>query len=212
MPKMNELIVKKIREKYWPRIDAAGKRLKPNSDGTWKGVEGDLDPDVVWIGPLLHGMVLLGVFRNLRQAKTFFFETGAKGDKFEFLYERAKTVAGEWPYSEAKYDKPITLVHISGTGLSAGGIEPGDIKNSPKFNLKTEDIWEMHPEMADWDIELLLDKRHGLHQLNRGDKVTKKWYYTASKQVVTEVYVLRPVTEGPSFVPQADERRMKTIA
>lgn len=210
-----EKVRKAIKEKYWPRVDGEGKVLPPGKDGTYHEVKGEYDPNTVWVGPLLDGLVELGIFKDRRQAKTFFWEVGEaltgdviKGGKFNLTLERGLDPKGEWPYSGG-FGPKLALTRISGTGLSSGGVEPGDITNSPpQIKAMEDDLWEGRPELDEWDITILTDARFGLHRLGRGDRIVKEWWDLRRKRLVRETYILRPASEGSSRInePSGDSQ------
>jgi len=197
-----------IKQRYWPRIDGTGKVMDANADGTYEDT-GRFDPNVVWTGPFIDGLVHLGIFggRNPKDArhntKVFFYERMDKGrEQFGLVFERAIDLGkGRWPFSQAKYGPPLDLRSIS--GRSGQSVEPGDIKNSPSIKVNAESIWEQKPEQAAWVPEILVDTKFGLHVLRRGDRLTKTWTgrIRGKRQTVTEVFVLRPTDEGTSLVP-----------
>ncbi len=179
-----EGIRNRVWDKYWPKIG--------------EGKDAERDPSVVWVGPLLDGLVEVGVFNDRRQAKTFFYEVGEaltgdiiKGGKFSLTLERAIKPKGEWPFAGTEYGPKLELARISGTGLSTGGVEPGEITNSPKVENVELSLWESRPELRDWDPTIALDNRFDLHQLNVGDRFVKRWYNPRSKEITTETFVLR---------------------
>ena len=197
-----------IKQRYWPRIGPEGKLLDANDDGSYEDT-GRFDPNVVWAGPFIDGLVHLGIFggRNVKDArhnaKVFFYERMDKGpEQFGLVFERAIDLGkGRWPFSQAKYGPPLDLRSIS--GRSGQSVEPGDIKNSPSIKVEAESIWESKPEQAAWVPEILVDKKFGLHILRRGDKLTKTWTgrVNGKRQTITEVFVLREPSEGSSLVP-----------
>lgn len=209
--KANAEILRKVREKYWTRVEEDGTLvIAKDSDGIPKGKRKlPLDPNTLFVGPFLDAMEHFRVFPSRQDAKSFFFEVGDKGEeRFDFTFQRCLNPdeVTEWPYANAEYGPEVALISISGTGRSRGGIEPGDIMNSPEVDNKG-DIWDRTPEITGWDVDILIDPRLELHRLVRGDRFVKKFYVPMPGQQAnrtrTETFVLRPVAEGSSYVPQA---------
>ncbi len=189
MRKSTVKALKLIQEKYG-RIEVDGEMVP--------------DPNIVWVGPFLDGLLHLNIFSDLHRAKSFFFEVN-EPDKhgFELKFYRVKgkkPVTSEWPYEDVKYSKPLILRRIS--GKEGDSIEPGEIINSAtSVPVDADDIWQTEPDIMDWDVQIREDKKHGLHIFNRGDKFVKTFYFPLLKEVITEEFVLRPPGEGTSKLP-----------
>jgi len=192
MRKQTVKALKLIQDKYWPKIEVGNELVR--------------DPDVLWVGPFLDGLLYLNIFPDLHRAKTFFFEVNEM-DKhgFEFKYFRVKKgkkdITSEWPYEDIEYEKSgLILRRIS--GKEGDSIEPGEIMNSPTHTpVTSDDIWQTVPDIMDWDVVIREDNKHKLHILRRGDKIVKTFYFPLLKEVITEEFVLRPPSEGSSKIP-----------
>lgn len=195
----SEAIRRKVWAKYWPKTK-----------------EGEFDPDVAWVGPLLDGLIEFGIFNDRQQAKTFFYEVGEsltgdliKGGKFSLTIQRAIKRKGEWPFTGTEYGPTLELARISGTGLSSGGVEPGEITNSPSVENVELSLWDSQPEIKEWDPTIAVDERFGLHQLNVGDRIEKRWYNARRKEVIKEAFVLR--RNGATRVANPTAQRDTTL-
>ena len=95
MDRAKELTV--VRQKFWPRVDAKGAPVKPDSTDCLvrhkhDGAHGECklspsggyskesqklerDNNVVWVGSLVRALVHFGIFPGYHQAKSFFFDS-----------------------------------------------------------------------------------------------------------------------------------------
>lgn len=219
----DEQLLAAIKAKYWPRIDRAGRRIKVNDDGTYAAKDGEgkdyaYDPDVLYVGPFLDGLVRLGIFTGVdskaarHTAKTFFYEVNDK-PSFKFTIQRAKTLGAEdWPYTGTKYGEALNLRSISGRG-SGESVEPGEVRNSPSVTRSTDDIWETQQGPVVFDPIISVDKRYGLHMLCRGDRVVKTYRVRRGGKMITasETFVLRGQDEGSSYVAPRNASEEKVV-
>jgi len=231
MSRYDELTMKSIKDQYWPRLGKDGRVIKPRGceckpkhsiesiatclAGTYAGdVVGELDPDVVWVGPLIDGLISLGVFggRTAKEArhnaKAFFYESSdvdvnpLKGpDAFNLTIERCETLGNEtWPYAGTRYGREVLLRNIS--GKAGDSVEPGDIRNSPTPITEAGDIWAREQKFEEYSPKILVDERLGLHILHRGDRLVKNAVVRRQGRSVKirETFILRPLSEGSSLL------------
>src|SRR3990167_9084430 len=149
----NEAVTDAIKRRYGPRVNGEGNLIEPLEcrcedkvhRNCLEGVYADTapetyDPNVVYVGPLIDGLVRLNIFvgkspKAARQvAKSFFYDSGDTGrgkgpENFSMLFERAmKLGTAKWPYDGPRYGPEIQLRNIS--GKQGDSVEPGDIRNS----------------------------------------------------------------------------------
>ena len=223
----NESVAEKIKKRYWPRVDAQGKLIAPmkcrcedkeRHRNCLEGVYPDdapetYDPNVVYVGPLIDGLVRLNVFIGrtpgaARQvAKSFFYDSGDTGrgkgpENFSLVFERAIALGKKaWPYDETRYGPEVELRSIS--GRPGDSVEPGDIRNSAEVESGGDgDIWARNVVVRDFEPVLLVDKLCGLHILRRGDRFVKTYVARrgGERKKVVETFVLRPLAEGSSYI------------
>lgn len=212
MARSNSAVQALIKQRYWPRLDEDGKIIAPNPDGVY-GPEaaGEYDPDVVWVGSMVDGLIRLQVFTDRVQAKTFGYEAGDKPHWFEFRFERCIDRASDLhPYTGSKYTDPLTIRAFP--GAAGDTVDPGETKNSPKRGGTSEDdLWASAGGRVFDAPEITIDRRFGLHILRKGDRVTKKWKHPNRPTPITEIYVLRPLSEGTSRVQVAQANRQTVL-
>lgn len=251
---MNVKELNAVRRKFWPRIDAQGKRVEPDSmdclvrhhhgNPTAGEVKAGLlecelspsggyspekqklkiDPDVVWVGSFMAGLVHFGVFPDEHTAGAFMFdaadahirknEKGIANNRFVLpnrlgIERIAGKLVGEWPYNGSKYAERLYLHRLSGSGLE-GAQNPGDVLNSPRRRTDEVDIWQQTTSIT-YDPIINLDTRFKLHILNRGDRITRITKGGEANTSRTDIWVLRPAAEGSSRVPVVDGEQARVV-
>ena len=204
--------MRQIRYLYWPRIDD-GKLVLPSKDqktyGQYVGEKLALpyDPDVVWVGSFIDGVVHFGIFPDRQNFKAFMFEVNDKGIRkgWDLTYERCLSEdVGErqWPYLDAEYPRQNEILRLHNLSGSPGdSADPGELTNSPKPVTGSGDIWGGQDKAEFFkDVKIATDRTFGLHILRRGDRIRKAWHHPQNGDI-KEVYALRPLGEGMSHVP-----------
>ena len=159
------------------------------------------DPDVIWVGRLLDGLIFSGVIETRKIAKNLinnipagrtFRESGTAGQftgggivriEFKAVAPRAEMYRA---LVKGTFDNQPTVKKLIENGeaptINMGTIikdaEPGEILNSPDV-VKPEqvtagevDMWEAGETEVMFEPSIRLDNRYGLHYLKRGDQVT----------------------------------------
>jgi hypothetical protein len=156
------------------------------------------DPDVIWVGAISNGLVWLKLFQYLRLYNSFMGEvnSGTEGRCEATFYREGQ--------SAVRLGKVIK------------DNQPGEILNSPetapsvvdpRAAAEREDMWRESYVADEWDPIVRIDRRFGLHYLKRGDRIVlhfKGWPRPNTPET-ERVFVLKPPSEGNSFVPAAKE-------
>ena len=190
------------------------------------------DPDVIYVGRFLDGLVAAGIFENRALAKTLlnnipagrsFKQSGIAGrftggGSVEMWFKPATPRVEMIETAEAgEFDKTITdMILRDGKtpAISMGTIiknaEPGEIRNSPDVVDITPsadeevDLWKAGRTASTFDARIILDKRYGMHYLKRGDEIELRTmgWPSPASPEMHRKWVLRPLGEGPSVVEQ----------
>jgi len=161
------------------------------------------DPEVIWVGRLLDGLIFSGVIETRKIAKNLinnipagrtFRESGTAGQftgggvvslEFKAVEPRKEMYTA---LRKGTFDNQPTIKRLIENGvaptINMGTIvkdaEPGEILNSPQV-VKPEqlaagevDMWEAGTSEFSFEPDIRLDNRFGLHYLKRGDQVTIK--------------------------------------
>ena len=199
------------------------------------------DPDVLYVGRLLDGLVWTGVFDDRTLAKHILDSTGNSGDQRvsgisgilrggEFaavtmqpvLSRETVEAAQDGVFDQASDIKNMILDEGRSPTINLSAfikdVEPGEVINSSHTTHKTitagviaagstpGDMWAERLAEADWNPQIRLDSRFGLHYLKRGDRVhieTKGWPRPSSEPRAMD-WVLRPPAEGRSDVQSSE--------
>ena len=162
------------------------------------------DPDVIWIGRISDGLAWLGIVESRKLFKSMLHESSGQTDgQVEFLFRRDGRTT-RW--GDVIVDQ-----------------EPGEIVNSPsaesleflRGGQGRQIDWRPSGQLPPWDAKIATDPEFGLHFLKRGDEVIIRgqggWPKPRSPEFEMR-WVLRPPSEGSSFVPQArDDQGVETI-
>ncbi len=188
------------------------------------------DPDCIYVGRILDGLVSFGVFSSRRLAKNLlnnipagqtFSDPGTPGRftgggdvamSFKAVEPRQQMIKAA---TEGKFNEQITdmilrdgIAPTINMGTIIKDAEPGEILNSAKI-VTTEDspddevdMWEAGEAEIAFSPRIRLDNRFGLHYLKRGDTIVIKGSGWPRPRVeeFEHTWVLRPMSEGPSIV------------
>ena len=157
------------------------------------------DPDVIFVGALSAGLVWLKLFADRMIYKNFMHEVNHQTDgRCEATF-----------YRDGQESVRLGEIVLDN--------EPGDIINSPEVlpsavsakiardRAASGDMWRDAYTSDEWDPIVRVDNRFGLHYLKRGDKIVlhaKGWPRPGSPEI-ERTYILKPPSEGESFVPIA---------
>ena len=138
---------------------------------------------VLYIGPLLDGLVRWGIFASRSAAKSFFGDV-----QFGVPHNR-------WRKAEFKIKRAGKSEFVA---LKYGAVdsEPGEIVNSPR-----EDTEESTPGYTHlvWNPVIREERKFGLHMLFEGDEI-EMWSQGRGrdKTPILRRFKLRPLSEGDS--------------
>jgi hypothetical protein len=161
------------------------------------------DPECIYVGRLIDGLVSFGVFNTRRLAKNFlnnipagttFREPGIAGQftgggvvemSFQAVEPRQEMYAAleKGAFSNQPQVEDLIRSGVAPTinmGTIIKDAEPGEILNSPDIvttdtSIDDEtDMWEAGQAEIDFSPRIRLDNRFGLHYLKRGDTINIK--------------------------------------
>ena len=166
--------------------------------------------DVLWIGPLSDGLVKFGIFlrrKGTDRGRGRGLEQSWAGFMSEVAPEQLDTCKGfedtALGFMRQGMEPMVNLTY------NVVADEPGAILTSPA----TIENKETGLRETLWDPKIREDKRFGLHYLLRGDKFLKVLRPRRRNELGQELkweWVLRPLSEGSSFITPA--QREKQVA
>ncbi len=189
------------------------------------------DPDVLYVGRFLDGLVDLQVFESRKLAKNLinnipagrtFRQPGISGQftgggKVNMWFKAAEPRAEMYEaLAKGQFSGQPEVENLIRNGeaptIAIGTIikdaEPGEIINSPTVvdvpPGEEVDMWEAGLTESSWVPKIRLDRRYGLHYLKRGDEITISgagWPKPRVQQFEHK-WILKPRSEGRSLVQQ----------
>ena len=206
-------VYERLVERYAPKI-----KIKDAKDNQFEVP----DPMTIWAGPFFEGLQWLGVLPDDRmKIKSFFTEVADKSlahgghGKYSFTFYRSRGDSTLWDGdrpAEPSNGWADGLQIINMWNIHGDRFEPGEIKGpSPGGQGTGDPFWGTQGMAgediyADWNPDILVDGRYGLHYLRRGDKITLTFPVPRRNlPVVERTFILRPPNEGPCVIPSADD-------
>jgi|TARA_R110000823_G_scaffold29554_1_gene85594 hypothetical protein len=215
------------------RVHKACAESKEREDGICPHFESiDIpDPDVLYVGRFLDGLVDLQVFESRKLAKNLinnipagatFRQPGISGQftgggKVNMWFKAAEPRAEMYEaLAKGQFSGQPEVETLIRNGeaptIAIGTIikdaEPGEIINSPTVvdvpPGEEVDMWEAGLTESSWKPKIRLDRRYGLHYLKRGDEITISGagWPKPRVQPFEHKWVLKPRSEGRSLVQQ----------